>query len=130
MSQFKIYGHAAFIATHATAISDAIHLAATGVLGLPEEKRFHRFFPMGDGMLIAPPDRSGRYIIIECVLFEGRSVAVKKQFYRRLLEELERSPGISAHDVEMTFIETPRSDWLIRGKPGDELDLTYEVERS
>jgi hypothetical protein len=28
----------------------------------------------------------------------------------------------------MTFIETPRHDWLVRGQPGDELELTYKVE--
>lgn len=128
MAQFKVYGHARFIEAHATAISDAIHLAAIDVLGLPEEKRFHRFFPMSEGMLVAPPDRSKRYIIIECVLFEGRPVGVKKQFYARLLKELGQSPGIPAHDVEMTLIETPRHDWLIRGRSGDELQLNYRVE--
>lgn len=129
MAQFKIYGHAPFIRAQASAISDAIHHAATDALGLPPEKRFHRFFPLDDGCFVTPPDRSAHYIIIECVMFEGRSIATKKALYARLLEELERSPGISAQDVEMTIVETPRHDWLIRGKPGDELDLPYNVDR-
>lgn len=28
----------------------------------------------------------------------------------------------------MTFLETPRHNWLIRGLPGDELELNYKVE--
>ncbi len=62
------------------------------------------------------------------MLFEGRSIETKKRFYQRLLTGLGAEHGISPQDVEMTLIETPRHDWLIRGHPGDELELTYKVE--
>lgn len=127
MSQFKIYGHATFLGPRISEVSEALHGAAVRGLGIPESKRFHRFFPMEEGTFIAPDDRSKAYLVIECVLFAGRSVETKKAFYRVLLEEL-ASCGVDAADVELTFIETPRHDWLIRGKPGDELELTYRVE--
>lgn len=130
MAQFKIYGHADFIRGHAERLSAAIHRASVSALGLPESKRFHRFLPIEHGLFLTPKDRSGRYMIIECVLFAGRSVDTKKAFYRRLLAELADDPGVDVQDVEMTFIETPRHDWLIRGVPGDELELNYTVETS
>lgn len=128
MSQFKIYGHARFLCSRTHQLSSTIHRAAVEALGLPESKRFHRFIPLGEDCFLAPEDRSERYVIIECMLFEGRSVETKKGFYRRLLMELGEEHGISPQDVEMTFIEIPRHDWLIRGLPGDELELTYKVE--
>lgn len=62
------------------------------------------------------------------MLFTWRSVAFKKAFYSRLLDELARDPGIDPQDIEMTFIEAPRHDWWIRGRAGDELGLDYAVE--
>ncbi len=88
-------------------------------MGLPESKRFHRFIPLEEGFFLAPEDRSDRYQIVECMLFEGRSVETKKGFYQRLLTGVGEEHGISPQDVEMTFIETARHDWLIRGFPGD-----------
>lgn len=128
MSQFKIYGRDRFIREHATEISGAIHRAAVAAFQLPESKRFHRFIPLESGLFFTPDDRSERYIIIECVLFSGRSVETKKAFYRELLAQLANGPGIDAQDIELTFIEAPRHDWLIRGLPGDELELSYPVE--
>ncbi len=61
-------------------------------------------------------------------MFEGRSVERKKELYRLLYAAFERELGIGAADVEVTLIETPRHDWAIRGQPGDELVLDYQVE--
>lgn len=61
------------------------------------------------------------------MLFQGRSEATKEAFYTALLVEMERI-GVMAQDLEFVFIETPRQDWLIGGKSGNELDLTYRVE--
>jgi hypothetical protein len=128
MSQFKIYGHERFLNGRIPNLSAAIHSVAMEVLGLPSGKRFHRFIPMQEGFFLTPDDRSERYLIIECLLFEGRSVETKKAFYRALLPALEDAAGIAPDDIELTFIETPRHDWLIRGRPGDELNLSYRVE--
>lgn len=128
MAQFKIYGHGSFLREHAERISGSLHRASVVGLGIPESKRFHRFLPLDDGLFLTPSDRSDRYIIIECVLFAGRSIETKKAFYRSLLSELGADPGIDPVDIEMTFLESPRHDWLIRGRPGDELDLDYTVE--
>lgn len=128
MAQFKIYGQADRLHKNASRISDVIHRSATDAFGLPEAKRFHRFIPMDDGMFFTPDDRSDNYIIIECVMFEGRSVESKKEFYRQLLEGMQNDLGIGAQDIEVTLIETPRHDWLIRGGPGDEIELNYKVE--
>ncbi|GAA1430365.1 tautomerase family protein [Microlunatus lacustris] len=127
MAQFVIYGHAAALRPRITSLSDAVHEAAVSALQLPETKRFHRFVPLDPECFIAPPDRSQDYTIIEVSMFEGRSTATKK----RLISELFRTTsavGLRTQDVEITITETPRSNWGVRGVPGDELHLTYQVE--
>jgi hypothetical protein len=96
MSQFKIYGHSSFLDRNTAVISEAIHRAAVDALRLPESKRYHRFMPLGDGYFFTPEDRSNKYLIIECVLFTGRTVGTKKLFYQRLLQELEIAVGVSS----------------------------------
>ena len=112
----------------AVEISDAIHRASMSALGLPESKRFHRFLPLEPWQFVTPEDRSEKYIIIEVMMFEGRSVDVKKQLYRDVLANLMDLCEVDPQDIELTIEESPRHNWLIRGLPGDELDLPYQVE--
>lgn len=94
---------------------------------LPASQRFHRFVPLDPQCFIAPPDRSQDYTLIEVSMFEGRSTAAKKL----LITELFRTTsavGLEAQDVEIIITETPRSNWGVRGVPGDELHLTHHVE--
>lgn len=128
MAQIKIYGRRAHLYGRRQALSDAIHACLTAEIGLPEEKRFHRFIALEVEDFIYPPDRSERYTIIEISMFEGRSTAAKKALIRALFAKLEAACGIAPQDVEITIFETPRANWGIRGQPGDELGLNYKVE--
>ena len=128
MAQFKIYGHERFLRDSATTISDAIHRSSVGALGLPNEKRFHRLLPLEPWQFIAPADRSEKYLIIELMMFEGRPEETIKAFYTLLLRSLESDCGVSAQDIELVITESPRKNWLIRGRPADELQLNYRVD--
>jgi len=129
MAQIKIYGHAGFLRANCAALSDIIHSCTMDALGLPAEKRFHRFFPLDAGDFVHPADRSERYTIIEISMFEGRSVEAKKQLIRLLFARLAEHGLVALQDLEITITETPRHNWGIRGLPGDELVLNYKVEK-
>jgi phenylpyruvate tautomerase PptA (4-oxalocrotonate tautomerase family) len=109
-------------------ISQLVHAAAVRNLGLPLDKRFQRFLPLESWQLVAPADRSERYLIIEAYLFAGRSLSVRKALIRALLDDLTRELALSPNDVEITLFESPRENWGIRGVSGDELALSYRVE--
>lgn len=128
MAQFKVYGHEAFLKLNAEAISRAIHDASVNQLGLPVEKRFHRFLPLEPWQFVTPEDRSERYLIIEVMMFEGRPPETIKAFYSQLLINLEKMCGVTAQDIELVITTSPRDHWLIRGMPGDELQLNYQVD--
>jgi phenylpyruvate tautomerase PptA (4-oxalocrotonate tautomerase family) len=128
MAQVKIYGLRRSLEQDRSAISQAIHESVMEAFAYPVEKRFHRFIALDEADFIYPADRSKRYTIIEISIFEGRSVAAKKRLIRLIYEHMSQLAGITPQDVELTIFETPRHAWGIRGKPGDEVGLNYEVE--
>lgn len=99
-----------------------------GALGFPEDKKFHRFFPMSKEDFYFSEERTDAYTIIEVNMFEGRSVEAKKQFIKLLFQRIKTELNISPQDIEITIFETPRYNWGIRGFPGDELALNYKVD--
>lgn len=108
-------------------MSDVIHSCVVDALNYPPYKRAHRFFPLAEDEFFYPDGRSERYTVIEISMFEGRSVAAKKQLYRLLFERFREQLEIEPMDLETTIFETPRHNWGIRGLPGDELPLDYKV---
>jgi phenylpyruvate tautomerase PptA (4-oxalocrotonate tautomerase family) len=127
MSQVTVYGLSEHLTTRRDAISDAIHSCLVDAIKLPPEKRFHRFVRLDREDFIYPADRSERYTIVEISMFEGRDEGSKKALIRLLFERLRERCAIDPQDVEITIFETPRANWGIRGLPGDELTLNYNV---
>lgn len=128
MGQVKIYGLREPLTAVRERLSDAIHACVVEALEYPPDKRAHRFFPLEPEDFRYPPGRTERYTIVEISLFEGRSVEAKKALIRLLFQRLQADCGIAPADVEITLTETPRHNWGIRGRTGDELELDYRVE--
>jgi phenylpyruvate tautomerase PptA (4-oxalocrotonate tautomerase family) len=128
MAQFKIYGRTSFLLAAHAQIGEVVHQAAVRTLQLPTDKRFQRFIALDSWQLVAPPDRSERYLLLEVLMFTGRSLATRKALVRALMDDLSRALKLSPLDVEVTIIESPRVNWGIRGQHGDELTLPYKVD--
>ncbi len=111
-----------------SALSDAIQGVLQETLGLPADKRFHRFIALDDGDFVHPPDRGEGYTILELVMFAGRSDETKRACLRRLMAEVPAACGMPVNDLEIVILEAPKACWGIRGKIGDELQLSYKVE--
>ncbi|MFS0638904.1 tautomerase family protein [Mesobacillus foraminis] len=128
MGQIKIYGVKDRLNPVKETLSDVIHSCMVEALGFPEDKRFHRFFPMEKEDFYYASGRTVSYTIIEVSMFEGRSAEAKKQLIRLLFERIQDKLSISSEDIEITIFETPMHNWGIRGVPGDELALPYKVD--
>ncbi|MEM7025139.1 MAG: tautomerase family protein [Pseudomonadota bacterium] len=128
MAQAKIYTRRAHLEQVRDALSDAVHQVLKETLGLPADKRFHRFLALDDADFVHPADRGPGYTILELVMFEGRSDATKRACLRGLMEAVPAATGIAAQDLEIVILESPKANWGIRGRIGDELQLTYKVE--
>ena len=128
MAQIKIYGVAEHLRPIQAHLSDVIHACVVEALDYPPGKRFHRFLALQPEDFVFPSDRSAQYTIIEISMFEGRSAAARKRLITLLFAKIASEIGIDPQDVEITITETPRANWGIRGRPGDELGLEYRVE--
>ncbi|MDA0745206.1 MAG: tautomerase family protein [bacterium] len=108
-------------------LSDVIHGCMQSVLGMPDDKRAHRFVPLEREDFYSPGGRTDAYTVIEIKMMQGREVETKKALIKALFAEIERQVGISPIDVEITILEQPAHCWGFRGMTGDEAKLNYKV---
>ncbi|WP_119394056.1 tautomerase family protein [Salinibius halmophilus] len=109
-------------------LSQIVQQCMGATLGLPEDRRVHRFVPLDAGEFFFPEGRSDCYTIIEINMMQGRKVETKKRLIKALFSQIEAQLGIAACDIEITIHEQPTHCWGFRGVTGDELnDLDYEV---
>jgi phenylpyruvate tautomerase PptA (4-oxalocrotonate tautomerase family) len=127
VAQIKIYGMKEQLDQVKAQLSDSIHSCVVDALHYPQDKRAHRFFGLEHDDFYYPAGRTDNYIIIEISMFEGRSIEAKKRLIQLLFERISTQLAISTQDIEITIFETPRHNWGLRGLPGDEVGLNYEV---
>jgi len=98
------------------------------VLGIPEDKRAHRFVPMAKEDFYYPGGRTDAYTVIEINMMAGRQPATQKRLTKALFKEIENQLSISPIDVEITIKEQAPHCWGFRGMTGDEVnDLKYKI---
>lgn len=123
-----IYGLATELNPIKARLSDVIHGAMQAVLGMPADKRAHRFFPMADDDFYSPGGRTRAYTIIEIKMIEGRKTETIKALIHRLFADIEAQLAIKPMDVEIVVLEQPAHCWGFRGITGDEAKLNYEIK--
>ena len=109
-------------------MSGVIHGCMQSVLGMPEEKRAHRFIPMDKQDFYYPGGRTDAYTVIEINMMEGRKKETQKALIKALFVQLEKRLSIRPADVEITIKEQPAHCWGFRGITGDEAVLNYKME--
>jgi len=108
-------------------LSDVMHRCMQSVLGMPEDKRAHRFIPMSKEDFYFPGGRSDAYTSIEINMMQGREKETQKALIKSLFEQIEKEIGISPVDIEITIKEQPPHCWGFRGITGDEAKLNYKI---
>ena len=123
-----IYGIKEYLNPIKAKLSDAIHSCMQTVLGMPEDKRAHRFIPLEAEDFFYPGGRTPAYTVIEINMMQGRSPETQKALIKALFKRIESEIGISPIDLEITIKEQPAHCWGFRGMTGDEArDLKYSV---
>ena len=109
-------------------LSDTIHSCMQSVLGMPEDKRAHRFIPLGKDDFYYPDGRSDAYTVIEINMMSGREIDTQKKLIKALFVNIEKNLGIKPINIEITIKEQAPYQWGFRGITGDEaLDLKYKI---
>ncbi|MBY7729155.1 tautomerase family protein [Vibrio splendidus] len=110
-------------------LSNVLQQCLNSEMGLPDDKRAHRFVPLERDDFFYPEGRTEAYTIIEINMMEGRAVNTKKRLIKKIFSEIEKQLGISPIDIEITIKEQPSHCWGFRGMTGDEAqDLKYKVK--
>jgi phenylpyruvate tautomerase PptA (4-oxalocrotonate tautomerase family) len=123
-----IYGLADRLNPIKARMSDVLHGCFTRTLGLPEDKRAHRFIPMARADFYYPGGRTDAYTAIAIDMIAGRTEATKKALICAIFEAFTRELAIDPVDVEITIREQPAHCWGFRGMTGDEATLSYKIE--
>lgn len=127
MPQVKVYSTRDTIQSYRGALSEGIHAAMVEAIGIPPGKPYQWFIPLDPENFVHPPDRTEQYVLIEIHMFTGRSAAAKKQLIRAIYAQLtSRTPILPSH-IEIILVESPPENWGIKGQPGDEVKLSYQV---
>ena len=109
-------------------LSDVLHGCMQSVLGMPEDKRAHRFIPLDKSDFYYPGGRSDAYTVIEINMMAGRKPETQKLLIKTIFRELEEQLSLSPVDVEITIKEQKPYQWGFRGITGDEAkDLKYKI---
>ncbi|NKB24005.1 MAG: tautomerase family protein [Kiritimatiellae bacterium] len=108
-------------------LSDVLHSCMQSTLGMPEDKRAHRFVPLESDDFYFPSGRSSAYTVIEINMTEDRSIDTKKKLIKAIFKQIEHKLNIAPIDIEITIKEQPDHCWEFRGICGDEAKLNYEI---
>lgn len=102
------------------ALSDNVHRALVETFDVPADDRFQAIHQHDPGELVFDRTylggpRSDDFVLIAITAGKPRSTEVKKAFYRRLVECLERSPGLRPEDVMVVITTTSADEWSFSG---------------
>ena len=103
-------------AAYRQTIGAVIYDAMTETLNVPQDDRFqiiHEHPP--ENMIIDPSylgiARTADCIVIQVTLNAGRSVALKKNFYKAVADGLHARLGLRREDVFISLVEVARENW-------------------
>ena len=100
----------------ATEAGRIIYEAMVEVLNVPDKDRFQVITEHDPGGLIYDPEYAGIHrtdsiVLVQITLNEGRSVELKKVFYKRVAERLNAELGVRIQDVFINLVEVKRENW-------------------
>jgi 4-oxalocrotonate tautomerase len=103
-------------AGYRAAIGDVVYRAMTEVLKVPEDDKFMVISEHAPGDLVVDPGYLGIHrtrdaVVIEVILNEGRTVPVKKDFYRAVADGLHERIKLRREDVFICLVEVKKENW-------------------
>jgi 4-oxalocrotonate tautomerase len=98
------------------AVAEAVYDAMIATLNVPRDDRFQVISEHTPETLLIHPtylgiDRSADALIIQITLNEGRTVEIKKAFYKALADGLHERVGLRREDVFINLVEVKKENW-------------------
>ncbi len=99
------------------AISNVVYEAMVGVANVPENDRFQVITRHADDELVYPAEGylgvtyTPNIVFIQVTWNSGRSVDVKKAFYKAVAHGIAERTGLRIEDVWISLVDVAREDW-------------------
>jgi phenylpyruvate tautomerase PptA (4-oxalocrotonate tautomerase family) len=103
-------------AGYGRAVADVVYEAMIATLNAPKNDRFQVISEHAREALIIDPtylgiERSADAVMIQLTLNEGRTVEVKKAFYKAVADGLHARVGLRREDVIVNLLEVKKENW-------------------
>ena len=97
-------------------VGEIVYQTMIDTINVPPKDNFQIITEHGKDSLVYDPEylntkRTDGIIIIQITLNKGRSVDLKKAFYKRLAERLHEELGIRMEDVFISLVEVKKENW-------------------
>ena len=97
-------------------VGDIVYEAMIGVLNVPKDDRFQVIAEHPPGGLVIDPSylgihRSADAILIQVTLNEGRTVELKRAFYKAVADGLHQRLRLRREDVFINLVEVKKENW-------------------
>jgi 4-oxalocrotonate tautomerase len=103
-------------AEYRRAVGDIVYETMITALNVPKDDRFQVIAEHAAADLIIDPNylgihRTANAIVIQVTLNEGRTLEVKKAFYKALADGLHLRLGLRREDVLINLVEVKKENW-------------------
>jgi 4-oxalocrotonate tautomerase len=103
-------------AAYHAAVGEVVYAAMLAALNVPKNDRFQVIAEHSTDDLVVNPDylgihRSAEAIVIQVTLNEGRSLELKRAFYKAVADGLHERIGLRREDVFISLIEVKKENW-------------------
>ena len=95
------------------AVADGVNSAVTETLEFPADDRYQVIHEV-EPYCLEFQDRDQDRVMIFLIMRSGRGPEKKKAFYREVVENLSRDPGINPSNILITIAENNDVDWSFR----------------
>ena len=97
-------------------VGAVVYRAMREALNVPDKDNFQLISEHTPESLVYDPsyldiERGDGFIAIQVTLNEGRSIDMKKAFYRRVAEDLRRELDVRPQDVFINLVEVKKENW-------------------
>src|SRR5512146_3040639 len=97
-------------------LGEIVYETMVAIMSVPPQDNFqvtHQHDPLG---LVYDPEylggrRTDNVVFVQITLNEGRSVEVKRQFYRQLADLLHQELGLGQEDLVIKLVEVKKENW-------------------
>jgi phenylpyruvate tautomerase PptA (4-oxalocrotonate tautomerase family) len=103
-------------AEYRAAVGEVVYAAMLSALNVPKNDRFQVIVEHSGGDLVINEDylgiqRSAAAIVIQVTLNEGRTLELKRAFYKAVADALHERIGLRREDVLINLVEVKKENW-------------------